>query len=242
MTATAETNGRRNGGAIGRGFWGSGMEFPRRKHLPERPVGIIIVWPSKRGSTRSPILEFREPHIFRKQTRRFLEHWKAIRSLRRRCSKGGSVCKGPRPDWPRARRRQDGLGIMRQSQVLCSSSRVHSIRQEVSFGIRSIQAVRWLRNLGPIMKLIEAIRELESLDEGNTIYAEVPWTSNSEVITASEPEAGGLPLEAQKLGLRYFLEVFVAREFLEGWLSNLDAQPTLQQKCERLISYAMNDA
>ena len=68
------------------------------------------------------------------------------------------------------------------------------------------------------MTLLEAVRDLDSLDEGSTIYAAEPWAEGSQAIVASEPDAGGLPAEAQKLGLKYFLEVFVAREFLEGWV------------------------
>jgi hypothetical protein len=93
-----------------------------------------------------------------------------------------------------------------------------------------------------MMKLIEAIRNLDALDEESTIYASEPWTENSEAIVARESESGGLPNDAEKLGLKYFLEVFIARDFLEGWMSNLDAQPTLQQKCARLIKYAVTDA
>jgi len=93
-----------------------------------------------------------------------------------------------------------------------------------------------------MMRLIEAIRDLDSLDEESTIYAAEPWNENSEAIVAREPEAGGLPSEAERLGLKYFLEVFIAREVIEGWMSNLDAQPTLQQKCARLIKYAITDA
>jgi len=92
------------------------------------------------------------------------------------------------------------------------------------------------------MTLFEAIRDLDSLPEENTIYASEPWTADSQAIIAYEPDTGGLPVEAQELGLEYFLEVFIAREFLEGWIRSLDAEPTLQQKCERLIQYAINDA
>jgi RHS repeat-associated protein len=101
---------------------------------------------------------------------------------------------------------------------------------------------RRLFNLGAMMKLIEAIRSLDALDEESTMYAAEPWTENSEAIVAREPESGGLPADAEKLGPKYFLEVFIARDFLEGWMSNLDAQPTLQQKRARLIKYAITDA
>jgi hypothetical protein len=96
--------------------------------------------------------------------------------------------------------------------------------------------------MGTMMKLIEAIRNLDALDDESTIYAAEPWAENSEAIVAREPESGRLPPEAERLGLKYFLEVFIARDFLEGWLSNLDARPTLQQKCARLIKYAATDA
>src|SRR5215469_5482064 len=72
------------------------------------------------------------------------------------------------------------------------------------------------------MKLIEAIRDLASLDDDGVIYASEPWTPSSEVIVADGPDSG-LPDEAKRLGLDYFLEVFIARDFLEDWLEDLDA-------------------
>lgn len=96
--------------------------------------------------------------------------------------------------------------------------------------------------MGPTMKLIEAIRDLDILDEEGTIHASQPWAENSEAIVAHEPESGGLPDEAEQLGLIYFLDVFIARDFVESWMASLDAQPTLQQKCARLIEYAITDA
>jgi hypothetical protein len=79
------------------------------------------------------------------------------------------------------------------------------------------------------MKLIDAISQLNSFDQESTIYASRPWAENSTAIVAREPESGNLPLEAERLGLSYFLEVFVAREFIEDWTANLNAQPTLGQ-------------
>jgi hypothetical protein len=96
--------------------------------------------------------------------------------------------------------------------------------------------------MGPMMKLIEAIRDLDDLDPESTIYACQPWTENSNTIVAHEPDSGSLPADAKRLGLKYFLEVSIARDFIEGWMANLDVQPTLQQKCARLIEYAATDA
>lgn len=92
------------------------------------------------------------------------------------------------------------------------------------------------------MKLLDVIRDLETLDEESTIYAAEPWTEDSEVIVSREPDSGGLPPEAERRGLKYFLEVFIARDFAADWASHLGAQPSLQQKCARLIKYATTDS
>ena len=92
------------------------------------------------------------------------------------------------------------------------------------------------------MKLIEAVHQLETLDDESTIYAAEPWNEGSEVIVEQETESGALPSEAHRLRLKYFLEVLIARDFLDGWLSTLETEPTIQQKCTRLIQYAVNDA
>ena len=84
------------------------------------------------------------------------------------------------------------------------------------------------------MKLIELVRDLDTLDERSTIYASRPWSDTSEAIAAYELEAGGMPPEAERLNLKYFLEVFIGRNFIEDWTANCDTQPTLQQKCARL--------
>ena len=95
---------------------------------------------------------------------------------------------------------------------------------------------------GNKMTLLDAIDILHDLDEDFTIYAAEPWMKNSTAIVAQEPEAGGLPTEAEKLGLKYFLEVIIARDFLDDWKGSLNQVPTLQEKCARLIQYAVNDA
>jgi len=92
------------------------------------------------------------------------------------------------------------------------------------------------------MTLLELVSALDSLDEESTIYASEPWAEDSKVFVAPEPDSGGLPAGAQELGLKYFLEVFIARQFLEDWAGNLGAEPTPPEKCARLIQYAINDA
>ena len=92
------------------------------------------------------------------------------------------------------------------------------------------------------MTLRNVIESLDSLNENSTIYAANPWTESSEVMVAQEPEAGGVPGEAAQLGLKYFLEVFIARDFVNDWIASLETPPSLDETCKRLIRYATHDA
>lgn len=96
--------------------------------------------------------------------------------------------------------------------------------------------------MGQMMQLSEVVRRLASWDQESTIYLAEPWTSESAAIIVTEPVSGEVPEPAAQEGLKYFLEVFLAREFLEGWESTLGRTPTDEERCERLIRYAIEDA
>ena len=98
--------------------------------------------------------------------------------------------------------------------------------------------------MGQIVKLVKLVERLAELDNEDTIYACEPWTEDSDAMVAPdpEPEQGRIPLEAAEAGMKYFLEVFIAREVVEGWTASLDEKPTLAAICQRLIEYAINDA
>jgi hypothetical protein len=93
-----------------------------------------------------------------------------------------------------------------------------------------------------MMSLLLAVQELDSFDRESTIYASQPWTADSKVIVAIEPQLGGIPKDVEELGLEYFLEVFVAQEVLEGWSADLGSVPSTAEKTARLIQYATDDA
>jgi len=92
------------------------------------------------------------------------------------------------------------------------------------------------------MTLLDAVERLDSLDDDSTIYAAEPWTETSHAITVTEPDGRFPAAQATRAGLRYFLEVSIARDFLDGWTTNVAQAPSLQAKCARLIKYATNDA
>ena len=96
--------------------------------------------------------------------------------------------------------------------------------------------------MGQVTTLLDLVERLASLDQEATIYTEEPWTPASKALVAIEPSCGGIPKEAQESGLTYFIEVSIALDHLDGWTSYLDHTPSVQQKCERLIQYAITDA
>lgn len=91
------------------------------------------------------------------------------------------------------------------------------------------------------MKLLDAIENIEQLDSEHTLYAAEPWNKDSAVVIAMEPDDGGLPDEAARLGCKYFLEVFIAKDFIEDWRATQAGTPSPEEKCTRLVEYAVND-
>ena len=92
------------------------------------------------------------------------------------------------------------------------------------------------------MTLIDVVRRLQEFDDELTIYAKRPWSPDSVAIVEREPEEGGLPAGAAQFGADYFLEVFIAREFLDGWVSDRPSATRPEDACAILIQYAEFDA
>jgi hypothetical protein len=91
-------------------------------------------------------------------------------------------------------------------------------------------------------RLIDIVANLGSYDSEFTIYAVKPWTWDSDALVVREPEPGGSPREAESCGAEYFLEVFIAKEFLEDWMAAAGRATSHHEQCARLIRYAANDA
>lgn len=94
-----------------------------------------------------------------------------------------------------------------------------------------------------VSTLFDIVVGLDELDEEATIYAAMPWTDQSRAIIAYEPDDGSLPPEAKGLGIHYFIGVYTAKEFLEGFSKVFpEWQPYGWLKCARLVVYAIYDA
>ena len=92
------------------------------------------------------------------------------------------------------------------------------------------------------MTLLESIRDLQLLNELDTIYAAKPWSADSPVIVTREPEEGGPPAQATAVGLEHFLNVFEARDLLDEWTRGIGGDLTVGVKVARLIGYAEGEA
>jgi hypothetical protein len=94
--------------------------------------------------------------------------------------------------------------------------------------------------MGTTMTLLDIVRKLDKIDKDCTIYATKPWTPNAQAMILSTDEP--VPPEVEKLKLQYFLEIFIACDFLNDWATTVNRPLTSEQKCLRLIEYAINDA
>ena len=104
-------------------------------------------------------------------------------------------------------------------------------------------AVAELGSLGVIVTIEDTTRRLPEFDESHTIYAARPWQLSSvAVVVAPPPDDRSVPIEAQRQGCVYFLEVSIASQFLTDWRASLGREPSVAETCSRLIQYAENDA
>jgi hypothetical protein len=101
---------------------------------------------------------------------------------------------------------------------------------------------RGIGDMAQGMKLANVVERLSDFDDEDTIYAQEPWCEESLAMVAREPEAGGVPLEAAQAGMKYFIEIHIAKQFIEDWVSLLQEVPTLSSTCRRLIEYAIHDS
>lgn len=90
------------------------------------------------------------------------------------------------------------------------------------------------------MILKEVIEKLDSFDADQTIYVHAN-TPDSEAVVDYETDDGDLPASA--IGMRYLLEVCVARDAIRVWSEWRDGrQPTLEEKTQAVIYYSEKDA
>ena len=93
-----------------------------------------------------------------------------------------------------------------------------------------------------LLKIIESIDRADLADIGlseDVIYAREPWAFDSDAMITPAPDDNNVPEAAARLEMMYFLEVNIAKEAL-GWVAN--ELPSIEEKCQRVIRYAIMDA
>jgi hypothetical protein len=92
--------------------------------------------------------------------------------------------------------------------------------------------------------LIELLEhEAEWTDDDTDIYVAQPWQCGSKAILVSPAPATTEPIEQHGQRYAYFLETFIAREFMHGYAASAEgADASAEKRCERLIRYAIDDA
>jgi hypothetical protein len=88
--------------------------------------------------------------------------------------------------------------------------------------------------------LLEIIDRIDEFDDEDVIFVRPDWGPRSDAEVFRLTEELKVPERPKELGLKYFLEVAIAREVLESFAD----QPTVTslEKCRRVIKYAIDDA
>jgi hypothetical protein len=91
------------------------------------------------------------------------------------------------------------------------------------------------------MTLLKLVEKLDELEEEDVLFAREKWAPESEAAVFRLTEDYMAPEEPKRLGLKYFLEVHIALDVLDGFILE-KPHATTRQKCQRLIEYAIHDA
>ncbi len=97
------------------------------------------------------------------------------------------------------------------------------------------------------MRLIDAVCGLASFHDDDVLFAREPWTAESETIVLRMPPDGKpeddydrRSADAEARGFSDFMWVCLIRESFADWLARSDV--SREEKCARIIYYAINDA
>ena len=89
------------------------------------------------------------------------------------------------------------------------------------------------------MTLIEALVSRDQFSHEDIFFVEEPWTLHSKIQVVIMDVDGRTTIEMDSRTYLYFLEIFLINEFFEDLE---DQNINFEEKCQRVISYAINDA
>jgi len=93
------------------------------------------------------------------------------------------------------------------------------------------------------MTLIEHVQRCGEWADDETLFVARPWQPHSQAMIVTPSPHSTAPIDRGGVRFEYFLETFLARDFLEDFAVTAEGRNATQSAlCERLISYAENDA
>ena len=92
------------------------------------------------------------------------------------------------------------------------------------------------------MRLIDLLASREEWKDEEIIYAVLPWNCDCEAVVEVPASDSLVPVIRDGLRYDYFLETFIAFDFIEDYTASREQPFSEQEICERLIQYAINDA
>lgn len=93
------------------------------------------------------------------------------------------------------------------------------------------------------MELIELLKQSDQWQDDATIYVARPWSSNAQAVLLRPSPDTTASVEQNGRRFDYFLEAFIARDFLDDFAASPDGSRVSEiQRCERLVRYAEEDA
>lgn len=116
--------------------------------------------------------------------------------------------------------------------------------QAANDDIADIDISRYESATGDGMRLIELLEQVGDWnDEITKIYVAKPWSCDALAVLVSPSPDTTEPLMRNGQTYDYFMETFLARDFLDDFAASLDGgTATNEQRCQRLVHYAVNDA
>jgi hypothetical protein len=93
------------------------------------------------------------------------------------------------------------------------------------------------------VRLIELVRRAATWVDDDVIYVEAPWSPDADAVFVVAEGRGAESVTFHAKQYDYFLETFIARDFLEDYAASTEGvSATEREQCECLIRYARDDA
>jgi hypothetical protein len=88
----------------------------------------------------------------------------------------------------------------------------------------------------------DVVLEADNFGEELGVYALMPWNKDSVTIVCHPEEQTGLFAVVDGIRYDYLIQISILCEIFDGLSRMLGREATIDEKCDRIIEYAMDDA